>query len=96
MATVATFHRVAIEAPDGAAALELARRLAPLRAAAVSYRGTWVVDLQAVTDPEELEAVVQRWLRDVGFASSVVLIDGSAHVVTAGRRHRATNAAFIG
>jgi hypothetical protein len=96
--TVATFHRVAIEAPAGAAALELERRLAHLKPspAAVCYRGAWIVDVQAVTDLDELDAVVGGWLRDVGFASSVVLVDGSAHIVTAGRSHRATNAAFIG
>jgi len=96
MTAIAAYHRVAIEAPDGAAALELERRLANLEPTTISYHGTWVVDVPAVVDTDEIDAAVQRWLADVGASSSIVLVDGTTHVVKARRRHRAANADFIG
>ena len=86
MATVPMTCRVAIEAPDGAAALELERRLWHLSPAAVSHRGMWIVDVPAAPDPDELESVVRHWLEDVGADSSMMLVDGEARVVRSARR----------
>ena len=92
-------YRIAIAAPDGAAALELERRLAHLSPSTVAHRDSWVVDLPAAPDPGEVDAVVERWLGEIGEPSTLVLVDGDPHVVDAAKprkRHRATHAAFIG
>jgi hypothetical protein len=96
MAAVPVAYRIAVEAPDGAAALELERRLAHLSPSTVSRRGAWVVDIPAAPGFEEVEAVVRRWLLDMGIASSVVHVDGAARVIAPRPSHRASNAGFIG
>ena len=95
----ATTYRVAIEAPDGAAALELERRLAHLDPTTVAHHDAWVVDIPATSDPGEVEAVVAHWLADIGEPTTLVRVDGEPHPVRAPaprKRHRATHAQFIG
>jgi len=81
-------HRIAIAAPDGSAALELEKRLAHLGPSTVSHRGVWVVDIPAAPDPGEIEAVVQRWLGDIGSPTAMLRIDGVPHLVSSPRRPR--------
>ena len=95
----ATTYRVAIEAPDGAAALELERRLAHFGPSTVAHHDAWLVDVPAAPDPGEVEAVVEHWLAEMGEPSTLVRVDGEPHVVRAPaphKRHRATHATFIG
>jgi hypothetical protein len=99
MAVRTSFHRVEIDAPDGSAALELERRLAHLEPTSISRHGSWIVEIPAAPDPDEIVAVVRHWLDDIGSRQADVRVDGRPHVVV-GRRdqrgHRATNADFIG
>ncbi len=96
--TLVTTHRVSVEAPDGAAALELERTLVDLSPIAVWRRGTWVVDIPAVRDLDELRVILRRWLRDVGAEATAVHVDDERTLVRLERadRHRSTNADFIG
>ena len=97
-ATLGTAHRIEVDAPDGAAALELEQRLYALRPAAVLRRGRWVVDIGGVHSVADVEADVKDWLRLIGAGATTMRVDGSPHSVVAERRsgHRASNADFIG
>lgn len=96
--TLGTAHTVEVDAPDGAAALELERRLVALRPTAVCRHERWLVDLAGVHDVEDVEAEVRAWLRHIGAAAATVRVDGRPLTVTTGlrHRHRATHADFIG
>lgn len=96
--TLGTAHTIEVEAPDGAAALELERRLVSLRPTAVCRHERWLVDLDGVHSVEEVEAEVRAWLRHVGAAAVTVRVDGRPLTVAAGSRRgrRATHADFIG
>ena len=61
-----TAHKVEVEAPDGAAALELEHRLYALHPTAVFRRGRWVVDLPGVHSVEDVASEVKEWLRLIG------------------------------
>jgi len=97
-ATLGTAHKVEVEAPDGAAALELEHRLYALRPTAILRRGRWVVDLPGVHSVEDVEAEVKDWLRLIGAAATTVRVDGDPQTVVSGRRsrHRPSHADFIG
>ena len=99
VATLGTAHNVEVEAPDGAAALELEHRLFALRPAAILRRGRWVVDVRGVHSVDTVEADVEDWLRLIGAAATTVRVDGCPHTVAARPRrpgHRPSHADFIG
>jgi hypothetical protein len=87
-----------IDAPDGAAALELERRLVALRPTALCSHERWHVDLAGVHSVEDVEAEVRTWLRQIGTAAATVRVDGRPVTLAAEprRRHRASHADFIG
>jgi hypothetical protein len=91
-------HKVEVEAPDGAAALELEHRLYALRPTAILRRGRWVVDLPGVHSIEEVEAEVKDWLRLLGAGATTMRVDGRPRSVVPDRRsgHRPSHADFIG
>jgi hypothetical protein len=93
-----TAHRVEVEAPDGAAALELEHRLYALRPTAILRRGRWVVDLPGVHSTEAVEAEVKDWLRLLGAGATTMRVDGHPlTVVPKSRpRHSSSHADFIG
>lgn len=95
-----TASRVAIHAPDGAAALALEHRLAHLHASASDKDGQWLVRIEAVEDLSELEASIRVWLREIGAPLAYVDIDGREVRIGAsmfeGRRIRGSNEDFIG
>jgi len=93
-----TAHTVDIEAPDGAAALELEHRLFWARPTAICRHDRWFVDSAGIHDVEEVEAEVRGWLRLIGAATTTVRVDGRAVTLAAEprQRHRATHANFIG
>lgn len=98
MPALGTAHRIEIEAPDGAAALELEHRLFSLRPTAICKHEHWLVDLAGVHRVEDVEAEVGAWLRGIGAATTTLRVDGRPVMVAAAprRRRRATHADFIG
>ncbi|HVU79119.1 MAG TPA: hypothetical protein VHC67_16200 [Gaiellaceae bacterium] len=86
---------VRVEAPDGAAALELHQRLERLGPSRVSYDDGWTVTVEDA-DPADVEAAVRRWLRHIGCPSTVVLVENEELRVRAAPRHVGTHADFIG
>ena len=93
-----TAHKVEVEAPDGAAALELVHMLYDLRPTAVLRRGRWVVDLAGVHSVDAVEAEVKNWLRLIGAGAVTMRVDGLPQTVLSGSRsrHRPSHADFIG
>lgn len=93
-----TAHKVEIEAPDGAAALELEHRLAALRPTAVLRRDQWVVDLGGVHSVEDVAVEVKDWLRLIGAGATTMRVDGRPRTVMpeTRSRHRPSHADFIG
>jgi hypothetical protein len=94
-------HLVEIEAPDGAAALELERRLAHLTPTTVARSGRWSVEVPAAPNAEELEVVVREWLDEIGSSRTTIRVDGrklsiSGRYAERRARHRATHADFVG
>jgi len=98
--SIGSLSHIRIEAPDGSAALELERRLAHLAPTTISHRGSWLVELPAAPDHDEVEAVVRRWLDDIGATATEVHVDGRSHHVVGNRvrrvGYRGPNADFIG
>jgi hypothetical protein len=88
-------HDVVVEAPDGPAALALEHRLEHLRPVAISRDNAWVVELDAVDSPAEVEDAVRLWLADIGSASTLMRVDERLVRVRQPRR-RATHADFVG
>jgi hypothetical protein len=96
--SLGTAHKVEVEAPDGAAALELEHTLSDLQPTAILRRGRWVVDLPGVHSVEAVEVYIRDWLRMIGTGATTMRVDGRSHTVVAGPypRHRASHADFIG
>jgi len=88
-------HSVEIEAPDGAAAVALERRLTEAARPAMCREGRWVVDIPAARDLVRLEGEVRTWLRDIGAAETSLSVDGSRTRLRA-VPHRGTHRNFIG
>jgi hypothetical protein len=95
---LATAHNVEVEAPDGAAALELEHTLHELRPTAIFRCGQWVVDIRGVHSVDAVEAEVKNWLRLLGAGAATMRVDGRPHTVApeARPRHRASHGDFIG
>ena len=91
-----------IEAPDGAAALDLEHRLFHLTPTTIGRDGHWLVDVPAVRCPAEVEATVRQWLDEIGEPATDIRVDGQVVHVTCRRaatrsaRGRGPNADFIG
>lgn len=89
-----------VDAPDGAAAMELERLLAHLAPVSVAHAGRWSVTIPAVETPAEVEATVAAWLAAIGAETTTVRTEGRAARVHARpselRRHRASNERFVG
>ncbi len=101
MLATTTYVDVEIDAPDGAAALDLEHRLAHLAPTAISRGTRWHVEVRDVVSPDELEVVVRDWLCDLGDPSTTMRVDGEEHVIPATTHrqrgwHAATNDDFIG
>lgn len=92
---------IEIEAPDGAAALDLERRLWRLAPTAVGRGSHWYVEVPSVRCPTEVETVVRRWLDEIGEPETTMRVD-ARRLRVAGRhatceaRFRGPNAHFIG
>lgn len=89
-------HVVIVDAPDGAAALALERRLAYRSPVVIARGDQWVVEIPSVDEPAEVEAVIGTWLREIGLSHTLVRIDGRVSRVGLTSRHAATNAGFVG
>jgi hypothetical protein len=87
---------VVVEAPDGAAALELKRRLERLGSPEVEFAEAWSVKL-ADADVHEVENEVRVWLRQIGLDSTIVETNTDEHHVFVPRHtHVPTHRDFIG
>lgn len=87
---------VVVEAPDGAAALELKRRLERLGSPEIDWAETWNVTLEDAS-PDEVVEEVRAWLLQIGLDSTVVQAGTGEHRVFAPRRkHVSTHGDFIG
>ncbi len=91
-------HKVEINAPDGAAALALERRLVDLSPTARMRDDRWVVDVPVVRDLPLLEYEVCEWLRQSGFGETTLWIDDHRIKVCSTRptARRSTHWDFIG
>lgn len=93
-----TTHKVEVEAPDGAAALELEHMLYALHPTAVFRRGGWVVELPGVHSVEDVSFEVKHWLRLIGAQATTMHVDGRPKWILQETlsRHRSSHADFIG
>lgn len=89
-----------VDAPSGAAAMELERLLSHLAPVSIAHRGRWAVTIPDVETPAEVEAAVAAWLAQIGADSTTVRTNGRPARVHARpselRRHRPTNETFVG
>jgi len=74
-------YDIEIDAPDGAAAVELEQRLWPLTPTTVGRGHDWIVEVPGPANLDEVEAVVRGWLDDLGNESTTVRADGHIHDV---------------
>ena len=88
MLATTTFDSVEIDAPDGAAALDLENRLRYVAPAGAVRGPGWFVDVSGPVDVEVVEVVVRAWLRDIGEPSTIERIDGSEHDADVSPRDR--------
>lgn len=98
-ATVSAYD-IEIDAPDGAAAVDLERRLWYLTPTTIGRGKDWIVEIPGPASPEEIEAVVRAWLDDLGQPSTTIRFDGNVLRVEPHRAkspmHRPTHVDFIG
>lgn len=86
-ATTARLHTVEIDAPDGAAAVELEQRLWHLTPTTVGHGRDWIVEIPGADSAEEIASVVRAWLDDIGRPSTSMRLDGRTIEVHTGRAH---------
>lgn len=99
MTVSAPLHSVTVEAPDGAAALALEYRLAHLCPVTIARDNSWIVEIDAVESPAEVEDAVRAWLSEIGTESTLMRLDHRLARVGANTkkpRRRATHADFVG
>jgi hypothetical protein len=92
-------HEIVVEAPDGAAALALEQRLAHLRPVTISRDNAWMIDIDSVESPAEVEGAVRSWLSEIGSESTLMRVDDRLVRIAAsdGRPpRRATHREFVG
>ena len=99
MTLMARLHDIAIEAPDGASALALEHRLARLCPVTIARDNAWIVDIDGVDSPAEVESAVSSWLSEIGSESTLMRVDERLVRVKAKPakpRRRSTHADFVG
>ena len=75
MTLAARLHDIVVEAPDGASALALEHRLAELCPVTIARENAWVVEIDAVESPTEVESAVRSWLSEIGSDSTLMRVD---------------------
>jgi hypothetical protein len=98
MSPTSCSYDIEIDAPDGAAAVELERRLWHLTPTTVGHGKDWIVEVPGPANVEEVETVVRAWLDDLGAPSTTVRADGHVHEVECHRARvrRSRQFDFIG
>jgi len=99
MTLTAPLHDVVVHAPDGASALALEYRLAHLRPVTISRDNAWVVGIDGVVEPAEVQSAVRAWLSEIGSESTLMRVDERLVRVEASEvapRRRATHRDFVG
>ena len=76
MSATTTRNEIEVDAVDGAAAVELERRLWHLTPTTVGRGKTWIVEIPAPANADEVEAVVRDWLADVGQSEATMRVGG--------------------
>jgi hypothetical protein len=93
-------YDIEIDAPDGAAAVELENRLWSLTPTTVGRGTDWIVEIPGPASADEIEAVVRDWLDDLGQRSTTMRVGGHMLRVEGHRAHRPMHTAshidFIG
>jgi hypothetical protein len=92
---------IEIDAPDGAAAVDLEQRLWYLAPTVISRGERWFVELPDAVEAEEITPIVRHWLHDIGELKTAIRVDGRPMDVTQKRaaydtHHRGTHGDFIG
>lgn len=87
MSATMNAYDLEVDAPDGAAAVDLEHRLWYLTPTTVGRGGDWIVEIPGPVSPEEIEAVVRAWLDDIGRPSTAIRFDGHVHQVEGRRAH---------
>jgi len=75
MTLAARLHDIVVEAPDGASALALEHRLARLCPVTIARDNHWVVEIDGVEAPAEVESAVRSWLSEIGSDSTLMRVD---------------------
>jgi hypothetical protein len=65
-----------IDAPNGAAAVDLEQRLQHLTPTTVGHGADWIVEVPGPASLDELVVVVRAWLDDLGYPSTTIRADG--------------------
>jgi hypothetical protein len=91
-------YDIEIDAPDGAAAVELERRLWHLTPTTVGRGKDWIVEIPGPASLDETTVVVRAWLADVGCPSTTIRADGHIYDVESRRApvRRSRQYDFIG
>jgi len=76
MSATTCSYDVEIDAPDGAAAVELQRRLWHLTPTTVGRGKDWIVEIPGPANLDEIEVIVRAWLDDLGCPSTTIRADG--------------------
>ena len=76
MSVTTCSYDIEIDAPDGAAAVELERRLWHLTPTTVGRGKDWIVEVPGPASLDEIEAIVRAWLDDSGNPSTTIRADG--------------------
>lgn len=89
---------IEIDAPDGAAAIDLELRLSHLTPATIGRGADWIVEIPGPADLAEIAVVVRDWLGDIGQPTTTIRAEGHIlRIENAGaRRLRTPVHTFIG
>ena len=93
MSAATPLFDVEIDAPDGAAAIDLELRLLRFTAASVGCGNDWIVEVPGPVTFEEVEPIVRDWLDDVGHPATTIRAAGRILRIEA-RQDRARDAPY--
>jgi hypothetical protein len=99
MTLAARLHDIVVEAPDGASALALEHRLARLCPVTIARDNAWVVEIDGVESPAEVESAVCSWLTEIGSDSTLMRVDerlSRVKALTDELHRRGTHRDFVG
>ena len=99
MSAATPLFDVEVDAPDGAAAIDLELRLSRFTAATIGCGNDWIVEIPGPVTFDEVEPVVRDWLDDIGHPATTIRAAGRILRIEAHHdrpRRRAPYHYFIG